>query len=242
MPHNSALQAARSDCASPRPLTKLAMASTAPKLLTMPPEMRNRIYELVFGTQPGEGDLTGPAPPSRRLLLTCAQVYHEARGVYQTACTSYWAKTHFTIRMPLNAGTEPMAITEGELSAVRHLQLTCTLKQYLYFFAGHSEYLKHRGTGLDFQVRFKRRANGRWVCTTAYDLILAGSERPRVVLADGHETARLDEENVEDHAAVQSYSHEAQSSAHRRAIGKEELEVLLARNVELGEGEDDEWW
>ncbi|KAK5731713.1 hypothetical protein LTR17_011184 [Elasticomyces elasticus] len=94
------------------------MASTAPKLLTMPPEMRNRIYELVFATKPEEADLLNPMPPTKQLLLACAQIYHEARGLYNTARRSYWRETHFTVCKPSEARVDCVVdLTEEQLSA-----------------------------------------------------------------------------------------------------------------------------
>ncbi|KAK5678692.1 hypothetical protein LTS10_009136 [Elasticomyces elasticus] len=226
MPHNRALQAARSDCAFPRPLTKLAMASTAPKLLTMPPEMRNRIYELVFATQPEEADLLNPMPPTKQLLLACAQIYHEARGLYNTARRSYWRETRFTVCKPSEARVDCVVdLTEEQLSAVRHLQLTVTLSDYRYRFSSIADPLTLRVDHLDFPVSYTRCANGQWACTTASSLLSAGFRSPRVVMVSDR-TIRL----------RMQYP-----STPRCVIGREELEVMLECKLKLAEVADKQW-
>lgn len=62
------------------------------KFLAMPPEIRNHIYELLFPHyEPADllGDglliLESRHVASKGLLLTCRQIYHEAKLVYHTA-------------------------------------------------------------------------------------------------------------------------------------------------------------
>lgn len=47
----------------------------------MPPEIRNRIYELVLATPVAgaEIDLLSARPPDKALLLTCRRIYDEVK-------------------------------------------------------------------------------------------------------------------------------------------------------------------
>lgn len=58
-----------------------ATTSTREMLTTIPPEIRNRIYELVMPAPDPEteADLLTAEPPSKALLLTCRQICGEAR-------------------------------------------------------------------------------------------------------------------------------------------------------------------
>lgn len=63
-------------------LSRPPPSDTAPESFeTIPPEIRNRIYELVLAT-PNAGievDLLTAQPPSKALLLTCRQIYDEVK-------------------------------------------------------------------------------------------------------------------------------------------------------------------
>ncbi|KAK3642665.1 hypothetical protein LTR56_010713 [Elasticomyces elasticus] len=238
MAYNSEPRAALAMCALPRLSTEVLVASPSPTLLTIPVEMRNSIYELVFFTQPEKADLLDPAPPSKALLLTCREIYCETRGVYLTAYHRYWEETRFTVRMPLAARTEyTTSLTIEALRAVRHLQLTCTLQKYLHYFASLSEYIRYRGTELEFTVNYGRLADGRWVCTTANDIVAAGFTRPRVLLIRSNGTLHTIMPNANDLEIIKSYPQEAQNPVRRHPIRKRELERLLDCKLKLSEGE-----
>ncbi|KAK5744321.1 hypothetical protein LTR17_002031 [Elasticomyces elasticus] len=242
MPHNSALQAALSECASPRPSTELLVASPSPTLLTIPGEMRNNIYELVFGTQPAEADLLNPSPPSKALLLGCREIYDEAKGLYSTAYRSYWAQTRFTIQDTPVATELSIRLTKDELEVVNHLQFTFTRHQSHRRFGGWRLVwlrLAPAGPGYDV-VSYARRANGRWVCTTQTNPGPSGF-RPCVLLIPRHGQINFEEPNAEDLATLQSYPHETQRCAHRRVIEKAELDLLLGCELKLAEVDDQQW-
>lgn len=66
------------------------------RLLTLPPELRNSIWELAF-TSPPSVDVLDTSPPSKSLLLACRQIYAEAKCLYNTQFRLYWSTTLFTI-------------------------------------------------------------------------------------------------------------------------------------------------
>ncbi|KAK5719217.1 hypothetical protein LTR15_007740 [Elasticomyces elasticus] len=66
-------------------------------LLTIAPELRNTIYELVFAADAGPVKLLEASPPEKALLQVCKQTLNEAAGLYVAAFRSYWQGTTFTI-------------------------------------------------------------------------------------------------------------------------------------------------
>ena len=71
---------------------------TTSKILTLPTELRNQIYELVFHAPTADPiSLCKAAPPSGALLLVCQQFYNEASKMHKAACHAYWQKGRFFI-------------------------------------------------------------------------------------------------------------------------------------------------
>jgi len=66
------------------------------RLLDLPAELRNRIYELAFSTET-ETNLLEAVPPPKHLLLACRQIYQEAVGLHKIAFRSYWADTRYVL-------------------------------------------------------------------------------------------------------------------------------------------------
>ncbi|KAK5121165.1 hypothetical protein LTR85_005649 [Meristemomyces frigidus] len=70
------------------------------RFLKLPPELRNRIYELAFTTEAEEGtniNLLDAAGPTKALLLTCRQIHSEAVGFHKQAYRRYWTTSKFTL-------------------------------------------------------------------------------------------------------------------------------------------------
>lgn len=61
-------------------------------------EIRNRIYEFTFEAPSGSVDLLQARPPTCTLLLTCHQIYDEAKLLYEEFENLYWKKTKFRIK------------------------------------------------------------------------------------------------------------------------------------------------
>ncbi|KAK4619601.1 hypothetical protein CLAFUW4_11275 [Fulvia fulva] len=75
------------------------MAATHSRLLALPGELRNTIYELVFTSDNADGkvDVRDASPPPKALLLTCKQVYNETRRIHRDAHRKYWKETTFVL-------------------------------------------------------------------------------------------------------------------------------------------------
>lgn len=82
-----------------------------------PPEIRNYIYQLAFSTPDSKIELDTASPPSKALLLTCRQVYAEAKNVYRAAYRDFWSKTHFYVSLP--TGRDETGAHDQYLSIVR---------------------------------------------------------------------------------------------------------------------------
>jgi len=67
------------------------------RLLELPPELRNRLYELAFTTDDHGVSipLFGTAGPSKALLTTCRQVYSEAHSTHKQAFRKHWKNSSF---------------------------------------------------------------------------------------------------------------------------------------------------
>lgn len=93
---------------APAPSTTAASTTAAPFLLDRtPPEIRNRIYELVIEPEVLDTvDILQAKPPSKALLLTCRQVYNEARLIHQDAHRKFWSCTRFTLTLDYPPGSQ----------------------------------------------------------------------------------------------------------------------------------------
>ncbi|KAK3617671.1 hypothetical protein LTR56_025138 [Elasticomyces elasticus] len=129
----------------PEPVTGVAFSCDTPgthtggqpcRLLTVAPEIRNKIYELaLYDNNEGLVDLLSAASPSKNFLLSCHQVYEEAKGIHAEAYRRYWRETRFVLRA--NDGSASwhgisVDFTEHDLAQIRHMQFSATIDQLQY--------------------------------------------------------------------------------------------------------------
>ncbi|KAK5719215.1 hypothetical protein LTR15_007738 [Elasticomyces elasticus] len=103
------------------------------KLLSIAPELRNTIYEMVFwpASFRERTDLLTATPPSKEIRLTCRRVNEEARGLYYTAYRSYWTETSFSISFPVERPWTSSVFanfTARDLARVRFVHFTAKCK------------------------------------------------------------------------------------------------------------------
>ncbi|KAM0720617.1 hypothetical protein Q7P37_004754 [Cladosporium fusiforme] len=70
------------------------------RFFSLPPELRNAIYELALSTEPSEDGCIALARsqlPSENLSLTCRRAHQESYRMYETACRNYYNDHTFTI-------------------------------------------------------------------------------------------------------------------------------------------------
>jgi hypothetical protein len=80
-------------------ITSVTNAQTQCIFFSLAPELRNTIYQYVFGTGVVEGyiqtkDSLDLAPQSD-LIITCRRIHDEATSLHQAATTTYWAANVF---------------------------------------------------------------------------------------------------------------------------------------------------
>lgn len=99
-------------------------------LLSVPPELRNAIYDVCFSTdsaRKGSVDLYGELEgPSQDLLLACRQTYNEARGFYRAAYQRYWSETSFVARPETFDHSRNLALRDEDLRRIKHITMTMT--------------------------------------------------------------------------------------------------------------------
>ncbi|KAK5719267.1 hypothetical protein LTR15_007790 [Elasticomyces elasticus] len=96
-------------------------------LLSLSPEMRNKIYELAFTSNAPEVDSFKPAPPTKALLLSCKKVWQEAKGLHKAAYRTYYESTTFVIEhSEVTKTTYDMPCTDEDLSHMRNVALLTT--------------------------------------------------------------------------------------------------------------------
>lgn len=78
--------------------TNPSAVSKKSHLLTLPPELRNYIYELTFASDvDATVDLLKPTPPSNALVRTCRKICAETRLMYRSFYRKFWQESTFEI-------------------------------------------------------------------------------------------------------------------------------------------------
>ena len=120
-----------------------AVVSVSCPLLELAAELRNSIYELAFTLDDDNGIgvlLEDAAGPSKALLLTCRQIYSEARIIHKQAYQCYWRQTLFIVRDQI---TKFRALTEEDLDAIKNVILFIT-----YAYSPVIEFYQTNGDGV----------------------------------------------------------------------------------------------
>ena len=102
------------------------------RLLSLPAELRETIWQLVFTRtsryveDPGricsQGvDIANARGPTLDLLLTCRQIYAEARSLYNAEFYKYWSTEHFFIRCRNEEDHEDDDDYDGPVNPVEHI-------------------------------------------------------------------------------------------------------------------------
>lgn len=109
-------------------MTKTTTMATPPRsrLLLLPAELHNTIYELVFTPAHDANtliDIRTAEPPSKALLLSCRQLNTEAHGLHLQAYRTYWTTTSFTLDLrTLDLGPSDLRQIRGMTRDLAHVQ------------------------------------------------------------------------------------------------------------------------
>ncbi|KAK5121161.1 hypothetical protein LTR85_005645 [Meristemomyces frigidus] len=103
------------------------------RLLKLPAELRNRIYELALTTDGrDEIDLLVAVPPDRTPLLICREIHDEAKGIYKHAYRHFWTSTKFSLTADEDSAAEILRLIEQyrdeDLDHITHLAVSLDLQ------------------------------------------------------------------------------------------------------------------
>ncbi|KAK4950924.1 hypothetical protein LTR10_010917 [Elasticomyces elasticus] len=194
------------------------------KLLTIAPELRNNIYELVFTPKTGPVDVRHVKPPSAALVKTCRQACKEALQLYLSSKRRYWQDTTFIIAARSSPGRLAiMNFTLGYLQSMRKLRFEITAQSFSLRFDAT---VASSGDAANVIYKFERHAVGEWFCCEIDGVaMLVGIGHPMLFDDGGWWAAASD---------VGPWM-EAKASKHEvfQPVGRAELSALLGCEVEL---------
>ncbi|KAK5737828.1 hypothetical protein LTR17_006476 [Elasticomyces elasticus] len=127
-------------------------------LLTIPPEIRNQIYDLVAAPEVGVVNLLTARAPTKPLKFVCRQIYNEVRHLHKAAHRSYWRDTQFTISPAMSRSKR--ICTSADIANIRHIYFEFKLSWVMPELSS---------TPSDKTAVYERWADGRW-----YELTLDG--------------------------------------------------------------------
>lgn len=148
----------------------LADAEAPCRLLSLPAELRNRIYHLAFGQNVFEEHIKLFARPqelldSASLLRTCKQIYEETRGIYTRAREEFYSENKFEIdgTQDSSGGCVTQSFNKPSAKAlahIQHLQIR-TLYSKLYHYDDDMSWI-FAGQLYHAEIVLTRRASGVW--------------------------------------------------------------------------------
>ncbi|KAK1062495.1 hypothetical protein LTR74_010200 [Friedmanniomyces endolithicus] len=150
-------------------------------LSRLPPEIRNEIWDLSFSGTNREIDLLHDAcPPSSALLLTCRQVYAEAKGYWPGRREKYWRSTRFFIEFDPSAmlNAEISFPADEDLDEIRHMKLRILARQLLE--TRHQSGSRIYDT--EASLIFERLENRKWYRASVHGLEPDGDEMTQTQL------------------------------------------------------------
>ncbi|KAK5719228.1 hypothetical protein LTR15_007751 [Elasticomyces elasticus] len=101
----------------------MATPPSPSRLLALPPEIRNAIWELSFSGTDREVDMFESHPPSAELLLACRQIHEEAKGFWPGRRGDYFSTTSFTITSLASIPQAAASLSDRDIAAINHIKL-----------------------------------------------------------------------------------------------------------------------
>ncbi|KAK5678590.1 hypothetical protein LTS10_009034 [Elasticomyces elasticus] len=102
--------------------------TSASRLLALPAEIRNDIWELSFSGTDREVDLLTCHAPSLELLLASHQVCEEAKGFWPDKRREYFSTTNFTITSPSTVPQASASLSDDDIATIRHIKLLISVR------------------------------------------------------------------------------------------------------------------
>ena len=106
--------------------TTLAMNhQTGCRLLSLPPELRNRIYSYALQPEESETRLLEAKKPKKDLLFSCKQIHGEATKMYTKVYRDFFTKTTFTLYVDDPEGIVELDwLEDPDLDRITHIKIT----------------------------------------------------------------------------------------------------------------------
>ena len=138
-----------------------AQPQTGCRLLSLAPELRNSIYELVFDeSSDSPVDLRKTKPPSKALLLTCRAIHAQTTLVYRLAYRQYWSTNSFELTIPSNISSGGL---QAALDCVKKLaDQDCDRMAHVRFVGDFAE-RTYLGGGVWIRIRPERDHQPRYM-------------------------------------------------------------------------------
>lgn len=139
-------------------------------LLKLPPELRNQIYDSAFHVSPDSDGFVyfTTKPPAKDVLMTCRQIYNEAKGWYKHAYRRFWSEGHFMIRRGSRSEIYSM------LPGIRDLDIAAVTKVTIDVF-------------FNYEIAYHEKAqlvDGVWISYCGYPGRVKESGRDIVISKD----------------------------------------------------------
>ncbi|KAK5737837.1 hypothetical protein LTR17_006485 [Elasticomyces elasticus] len=150
----------------------MATPPSPSRLLALPPEIRNVIWDLAFGGFiPRQAVYPANAvPPRKALLLSNRQIFNEAKGLYSARYLEYWKLTRFSITYKYLNNNAAINLPDEALASIRLVSVRIAST---YLYKGYRTHRFHPTQAaerllwmLDERVPdyidFRREEDGRW--------------------------------------------------------------------------------
>ncbi|KAK5678582.1 hypothetical protein LTS10_009026 [Elasticomyces elasticus] len=152
-------------------------------LLSLPPELRNDITEMVVNDIPEKTlNLLTAIPPGNGLLCTCRQMFNESKALYDAARLQFWSNTSFEVRRDTNATRVGIHCSVRDLEAIRHLQLVTTTSELFTSNISTSDRRHLKALAPRSILSFKRNSNSSWYLFTVDAKSVVGTPCERLFL------------------------------------------------------------
>ncbi|KAK5737838.1 hypothetical protein LTR17_006486 [Elasticomyces elasticus] len=202
----------------------------ASRLLALPPEIRNAIWELSFSGTDREVDLLTCHAPSLDLLLACHQIYEEAKGFWPSKRGEYFSTTNFTITSPASVPQAAASLSDRDIAAIRHIKLVVCMRDtqtlgsprstvVLYNYLQDAKVYAHHGDYVLECVRLPGQLR-YWESETTWVPKMQTRMFVNICVRNDH---------VRCH--IWAFDNERLPSSAFTAITREELSVLLGRDI-----------
>ncbi|KAK3617676.1 hypothetical protein LTR56_025143 [Elasticomyces elasticus] len=162
-------------------ITAMITTPSSSRLLALPPEIRNDIWDLAFSgfVLQREVDISYTNPPNKSLLLSNRQIFNEAKGFFSIRYLEYWKLTRFSITYNCVNNNAAINIPNKALASIRHVSVSIGRDDLYGGFLGSLRFYSTQGTRsllivqkkrIPDTIIFRRREDGTWWSESVHQL------------------------------------------------------------------------